>query len=482
LRFKYIFKPVIIFILVMSATVAYFMNNYGIVIDVQMIHNTFETDSSEVRDLLSYKLFLYILFLGLLPAIVVSRLQLTYRPVTRQLISNLAVISLSGIAIIVNFIVFSADYASLFRNHHEIRYLINPANYIYSTGKYFSEALSHNKKSITPIGLDATQLQKIGNSKHDVLVLVVGETARAQNFSLNGYNKPTNPLLSKEDIISYPHFHSCGTSTHTSLPCMFSHFTRHDFDESDAPYYENLTDVLRHAGINVAWRDNNSGCKGVCKNVKTEQMKHLHIDTVCNERECFDEVLLDHLQQQIESATSDMVIVLHQNGSHGPAYYLRYPESFKKFTPVCETNDLSSCDHESLLNAYDNTIAYTDYFLSRIINLLKNETGNLNAAMIYVSDHGESLGENNIYLHSMPYIVAPQEQTHVPYISWFSDEFLADHHLNKQCLKQHASESYSHDYLFHSVLGLMNVSSNIYKPNLDIYANCRQNYAQLSIK
>lgn len=479
LRFKYIFKPVIIFILFTSAITGYFMNSYGIVIDVQMIHNTFETDINEVQDLVNYKLFLYLLFLGLLPAIIVSRLQFTFRPVGRQLIANLAVISLSGIAIIVNFIIFSADYASLFRNHHEIRYLINPANYIYSTGKYLAETLHHSNSTITPIGLDAHQVSQGNSGKRNVLVLVVGETARAKNFSLNGYAKPTNPMLAREDIINYPNFHSCGTSTHVSLPCMFSHLERGNFSEEDASYYENLTDVLSHAGINVLWRDNNSGCKGVCKNVTTDKMKHLHIKTACNDRECYDEVLLDHLQQQIESATTDMVIVLHQNGSHGPAYYLRYPDSFKKFTPVCETNELGSCDHDALMNAYDNTIVYTDYFLSRVINILKDENSKLNTAMIYVSDHGESLGENNIYLHSMPYIVAPDEQTHVPYISWFSDDFLAERHLSKHCLKQRANESYSHDYLFHSVLGLMNVSSKIYNSNFDIYASCRQNYAQL---
>jgi lipid A ethanolaminephosphotransferase len=475
LRFKYIFKPVIIFILLMSATVAYFMNNYGIVIDVQMIHNTFETDSNEVQDLLNLKLFLYILFAGLFPAIFVSRLNFTYHPFSMQLLRNFVVISLAAIAIVGNFMIFSADYASLIRNHHEVRYLINPANYIYSTGKYLAETLHHSNGTITPIGLDARQVSQVYNRKNNVLVLVVGETARAQNFSLNGYSKPTNPMLAKEDIINYPNFHSCGTSTHVSLPCMFSHLDRSSFNEEDASYYENLTDVLKHAGINVLWRDNNSGCKGVCRNIQTEKMKHLHIDNVCNEHECYDEVLLDHLQQNIESTSSDMVIVLHQNGSHGPAYYLRYPDAFQKFKPVCATNELGSCDHASLLNTYDNTILYTDYFLSRVINMLKSKTDKLNTAMIYVSDHGESLGENNIYLHSMPYIVAPKEQTHVPYISWFSDDFLHAHDLNKDCIKQHASNPYSHDNLFHSVLGLMNVSSTIYQSNLDMYTSCKTN-------
>lgn len=472
-RYRYVFKPVVVLVLLISASVSYFMNNYGIVIDLEMIHNTMETDSTEVQDLLNIKLLSYLLFLGVLPALLVSRLKLKYKSFPKQLVTNGLVATFALLIVTVNFLLFSADYASLFRNHHELRYMINPANYVYSTGKYISETFKQSGKSYTRIGMDAVQAKKASNSKPNILVLVVGETARAQNFSLNGYNKPTNLLLSKENIINYPHFHSCGTSTHTSLPCMFSHLTRSNFDEADAPYYDNLTDVLSHAGINVLWRDNNSGCKGVCKNINTEKMKHLHIDTVCNDRECYDEVLLDHLQERIGSAHGDMVIVLHQNGSHGPAYYLRYPGNFKKFTPVCESNELSSCDHQSLLNAYDNTIAYTDYFLSRIINLLKTETNKVNTAMIYVSDHGESLGENSIFLHSMPYIVAPEEQTHVPYISWFSNNFLFDSRLNKDCLKQHANDSYSHDNLFHSVLGLMNVSSKIYNESLDMYAACR---------
>jgi len=473
-RFKYVTKPVLIFVLIASAFASYFMNNYGIMIDTSMIHNVLETDSSETGDLLTMGMLFHVLVFGILPAAVIYKTRIVYLSPVRQLARNSAFALLTLVAISGNILLFSSDYASFFRNHHHVRYLVNPINYIYSIGKVSALALKDQNTTPIPIGLDAHRAKIVAHSnRQSLIVMVVGETARAMNFSLNGYQRITNPVLANEDIINFSNFYSCGTSTHVSLPCMFSKFDREHYDEELAKRYEKLPDVLQHAGIEVLWRDNNSGCKGVCKNVPRENMAHLHLDDLCTDSECYDETMLVNLRKIVQSKDGDIVIILHQKGSHGPAYYLRHPKQFQVFTPECTSNELTNCQPHEIINAYDNTILYTDHFLGKVISLLKAESGRLDTAMLYVSDHGESLGEHNVYLHGLPYMIAPEEQKHVPFIAWLSDDFLKNNHLDKTCLQQQASKPYSHDNLFHSVLGLTHVSTSIYDPTQDIFNSCQ---------
>ncbi len=473
-RFRYLLKAVLIFILVASSFASYFMTNYGIMIDTSMIFNLAETDVNEAGELITMGLLWHVLFFGLIPASIIYKAKIIYLTPIKQLAQNSAFIVLCIIAITTNTLLFSTGYASFFRNHHDTRYLINPINYVYSVSKYLAQTIVVNDMTPIQIGLDAQHTkEKPSNQKKFLLVIVVGETARAMNFSLNGYKKMTNPVLAKEDILNYPNFYSCGTSTHVSLPCMFSMFGREEFDEALAKRYEKLPDVLQRAGLDVFWRDNNSGCKGVCKNIPTENTNLVHLYAVCSSSECYDEAMLVNLKQNIENRTRDTVVILHQKGSHGPAYYLRHPGSFQKFTPECQSKELTNCSTQEIVNAYDNTILYTDYFLGKVISFLKQESEKFDTAMLYISDHGESLGEHNVYLHGLPYMFAPEEQKHVPFISWFSDGFIKSNQLNRSCLKRNVINIYSHDNLFHSVLGLTQVSTSIYKPELDIFRPCK---------
>jgi lipid A ethanolaminephosphotransferase len=167
--------------------------------------------------------------------------------------------------------------------------------------------------------------------------------------------------------------------------------------------------------------------------------------------------------------------VIHQLGSHGPAYYLRYPEKFRRFTPDCRTAELGNCSPEEIVNAYDNSILYTDYIVSTVIDMLKAREAKMAGSMIYMSDHGESLGENELYLHGAPYFIAPSQQTHIPFVLWTGKETRAG--IDQPCLKATAGEPRSHDNLFHTVLGLMNVATEVYDPALDALAACRTNAA-----
>jgi lipid A ethanolaminephosphotransferase len=329
---------------------------------------------------------------------------------------------------------FSRHYTSFLREHRSLRYYTNPTYYLYSIGEYIAGRFSSDENRITPIGNDAKI--PVTDMDRELIILVIGEAARADRFSLNGYQRETNPLLKKEDIISFPNMYSCGTSTSVSVPCMFSIFDRKKYRKNKAKHTENILDVLSHAGVNILWRDNNSDSKGVALRVAYEDFSNPNNNPICD-IECRDEGMLEGLQEYIDSQKQgDILIILHQMGNHGPAYYKRYPKQFEKFTPTCKTNQLEECTKEEINNAYDNAILYTDYFLLKIIKLLKQNANHFEAAMFYLGDHGESLGEKNIYLHGLPYFMAPEAQKHIAAMMWFGDGFKID----KNTIKKNVSK------------------------------------------
>ena len=294
--------------------------------------------------------------------------------------------------------------------------------------------------------------------------MVVGETARADHFSLNGYPKKTNPLLEKEDIISFNNFYSCGTSTAISVPCMFSLLGKKGFSKEEFRWSENTLDVLKHAGVNILWRDNNSSSKGVADRVTYQDFRTPTNNPDCDV-ECRDSGMLANLQEYIDSVMEgDILIVLHQMGNHGPAYYKRYPKAFEVFSPTCQSNQLETCSPEEISNSYDNVIVYTDYFLSKVINLLKSNSSEYESALVYVSDHGESLGENGIFLHGLPYSLAPEQQKHVAALMWLG-EGMKDH---QPAILEKQHQHLTHDNIPHTLLGLMEIESETYNRELDI--------------
>jgi lipid A ethanolaminephosphotransferase len=298
--------------------------------------------------------------------------------------------------------------------------------------------------------------------------MVVGEAARADHFSLNGYSKDTNPKLKQEPkLVNFTDVTSCGTSTAVSVPCMFSFLGDNGSNTEKARSQENVLDVLNRAGVNVLWRDNNSDSKGVANRVAYENFRTSETNTVCEGDECRDEGMLKDLQAYIDGhKNGDILIVLHQMGNHGPAYYKRYPKSYEKFAPTCNTNQLEQCSKEELSNAYDNAILYTDDFLDKVIKFLKQNDNKFETAMLYASDHGESLGENGVYLHGLPKLIAPDAQTHVGMMIWMGEK--TQKRVSLDTLKQQCNNSYSHANLPHTLLGFYNAKTNIYDKKLDI--------------
>ncbi|NYH07535.1 phosphoethanolamine transferase [Pseudomonas moraviensis] len=475
LAFRPVLKPVLTLLFMVSAGVAYFMSQYGVMIDAGMFRNFAETNATEVRDLLSFKLLAYILFLGVLPSWLLWKVPVNYRRWHRELLSKV-VVSVASVAVIGG--VALANYqglSSLFRNHHEIRLMLVPSNYIGASAGYLREQVASAQQPFVTIGEDAQRNAAVQNHpRKSLTVLVVGESARAENFGILGYDRDTTPKLNKEaGLIAFTDVHSCGTETAVSVPCMFSNMGRKDYDASKAKNEEGLLDVLKRAGIDVIWRDNQSGCKGTCDRVTLQDVSNLKDPALCANSECRDEILLQGLQSFIDHLDKDTVLVLHQMGSHGPEYFKRYPKEYERFTPVCESNALNNCSRESIVNGYDNTLVYTDHVLSSLIDVLRSNQDKVDTAMLYLSDHGESLGEYNLFLHGTPYMLAPEQQKHVAMLAWFSDSYQKSYSVDTHCLQMSRDKPLSQDNLFHSMLGLLEVQSKVYQPDLDMFAGCR---------
>ena len=477
LAWRWTLKPTITLFLVSAAFGAYFMMAYGVVIDQTMMINSLQTNVRETSDLLSWHLLATVLVLAGVPIFFLWRQKIRRKGAIRQVLSNATSLIVACALLVLVVMLFFQSIASVMRNYTQVRYLINPLNSFYALGSIAAKPFQRDESALLPLGKDAKLgASYIAQTKPPLLLLVLGETARSGNFAINGYTRPTTPELAQEKIASQRNAWSCGTSTAASVPCMFSNFGREAYDSRPANY-EGMLDVLLHAGLAVLWIDNQSGCKGVCDRVPSVDTTQLRVPGLCDGGECFDEVMLRGLDERIaalppERRAKGVVLVMHQMGGHGPAYYKRSPPAFKRFLPECTDNALQSCERAGLINAYDNSIFYTDHLLASAIQWLKTQETHNAPAMLYLADHGESLGENNLYLHGMPYSIAPDVQKRVPWITWLSPEFEQRSKITTTCLKQQLDDPVSHDNYFHSVLGLMNVQTSVYKPALDIYAHC----------
>ncbi|MES2563517.1 MAG: phosphoethanolamine--lipid A transferase [Pseudomonadota bacterium] len=467
-------KPVLGILLLLSAAAAYYMNAYAVVFDRTMITNIMDTDHAESLELVNLKLIVWLLVLGVVPIFLLSRVYVPRYSWRRKLITKALTLGVLIVSVIVVVAPFFHSYATLLSTHHELRLFLVPTNYLSAAHAYVKARMAVPIR-LEQMGTDATR-SSIGaaGSKPRLTVLVIGETARAANFTLNGYSRATTPQLSAEaELINFRQVRSCGTSTAVSLPCLFLDGGRSAFSDTLASRRENLLDVLQRAGLTVLWRDNNSGCKELCDRVPRDDLTVAKVAALCGNGECHDEILLYGLQDKLDTFDRDTVVVLHMKGSHGPAYHLRYPATFEHFKPVCTTTQFDRCEHETIVNAYDNTLRYTDHVLAQTIALLRRNTGRFDTAMIYVSDHGESLGERGLYLHGLPYSIAPTEQTHVPMLMWLSQATESRLGIDAACLRGKQDEALSHDNFYHSVLGLTGVQTKAYRAERDMFRSCR---------
>lgn len=467
---RFTIKPITVALLLTTALAGDFMSRYTVYLDPDMVRSILHTDLKEGGELVSFGLLPSLLIFGVLPSIFVWRASIRRRPWIRAIGIRVCAVA-AAITIATGTIVLAYQpLASLMRNHPELRYLIAPGNYLVSLAKVIKGKRAAGPRM--PVGLDAFSTPRPPASKPRLLVIVVGETVRADNWGLNGYARQTTPKLSaRRDLINFPHTTACGTATEVSLPCMFSPWGRHAFDPVKVKHSQSLLHVLEHAGIPTLWLDNQTGCKDVCDGLAFESYEHAHVPGHCNDEGCLDSVLLKGLSDAVVKQSRDQVVILHQLGNHGPAYFKRYPPQYELYVPACKSIDLDRCTRQEILNAYDNAILYTDSLLAELINTLA-AMPDRDTALIYLSDHGESLGEGGLYLHGLPYAIAPDTQKHVPMLAWLSSGFAHSHDVDRDCLVRRAQLPASHDNLFHSVLGLMGVQTKDRLPELDLFAAC----------
>ncbi|MEI1691780.1 phosphoethanolamine--lipid A transferase [Acinetobacter nosocomialis] len=475
LNWKWTAKIFAIFLVFIGGFSSYFVNTLGVIISPDQIQNIAQTDVAEATDLLSLRFGLWTIFFVILPIFLITQVKLKSERILPLLLKKVLSIALAFAVVGGLLFAYYVDFAAIFREHRDLKGMISPQNTISSVMSYYRKKAPKKNLPLVKYGEDAHQVQQTQKDLPKLMVLVVGETARAESFSLNGYAKNTNPELSKQDILNFSQVSSCGTATAVSVPCMFSGMPRADYDEQLASHREGLLDIAKRAGYQVTWIDNNSGCKGACDRVEQYQIPEDLKQKWCKDGECLDGILIDSLKQYLASIPKDdkrpRLVVLHQMGSHGPAYYKRAPEGYQPFKPTCDTNAIQGCSPAELLNSYDNTIVYTDHVLSQMINTLK-EVSNYQTGLWYLSDHGESTGEHGMYLHGSPYSIAPSQQTHIPMIMWFSDGWKQHNLAQVNCLNQQTKQKLSQDNLFPSLLSLLDVQTQVINPQLDMLHSC----------
>ncbi|MBV6537141.1 phosphoethanolamine--lipid A transferase, partial [Ursidibacter maritimus] len=469
-------KVIIPFLLIISSAISYNEIFFSIFFDKDMLDNVLQTNTAESMRMMTTSYISWIVILGIIPSLLYIATKVKYKSFLREIMTRIATILLSMLIILGVAKFFYQDYASFFRNNKNVAHLILPSNFVASSIKKIRH-LQRENIPYTQIDVDAQQ-EKPDNYRH-VTVLIVGETTRAQNWGLNGYKRQTTPLLAKrgEEIFNFSKVSSCGTATAISVPCMFSAFTRENYDAAKAAKQDNILDILQRSNIDLMWIDNNSDCKGVCERIPNKTVINLNLPEFCRNGECLDNIMLPELDKVLdEQNEKDLVVILHTIGSHGPTYYERYTKEYRHFEPTCDTNEINRCNDQQLVNTYDNTIVYQDQFIDKVIQRLENKD-NWESAVFYVSDHGESLGESGIYLHGAPYSIAPDYQTKVPMIMWFSKAFLKNEPFDFECLRENSQkQNYSHDNLFHTMFSLMDMDTDLgsYNVHLDILAQCKK--------
>lgn len=470
---RWIVKPLLTVLIIASALASYYITRYGIFLDATMMRNVLHTDWGEARELLALSLLPHLALYALLPLWLLSRVRLVPRPWLRAALHRALALGIALTLLVGSLLLVFQPFASLLRNQRETRHLITPVNVVSSLVTVLAREWRGAARPRQPIGLDAhAGPDWAARTRPMVVVLVVGETARAANWGLNGYTRQTTPELARLPVLNFRHVSSCGTNTEVSLPCLFAPLGRHGYDEARIRGSESLLHVLARAGVAVHWRDNQAGCKGVCDGLSNDHVQPLNAPGLCSDGHCFDEGLLQGLDRRLAQAEGTQLLVLHMIGSHGPSYFRRYPPTFAHFAPACEDDDLQHCTREQIVNAYDNTLLYTDHVLAQLTAQLRAH-GAIDSALLYVSDHGESLGENRLFLHGMPYAIAPEVQTRVPMVMWWSDGFARSTRLDGACLRHRADEPISHDHVFHTLLGLLDVRTALYDARWDVSAACR---------
>lgn len=394
-------------IFLIASISSFFIDSLSIGIDKNIIESLFNTSFREARDFINAKFILHILLFGILPTLTLYFLPLS--KAKNPMRQKLGAISILSLAIICIYISNGKGIVWSFKENKGLIYSLNPIAPIRASIDYSIERYQLPSHYLS-LGDDARSY-----ARNKTFVLIIGESQRAKNYALNGYARDTNPYTSKiSGLINFSNFYSCGVITAISIPCMLTTYTQKTYNNRKLSLYtDNLLDVAQKAGYSVHFISNNGGeCMGsVCRNIKNT--------IYFNKDSDLDIDMLPTIQKVLENASGNTLVVINLLGSHGARYDLRYKKEFEKFTPTCKDSNLPNCTKEQIKNAYDNSIIATDFFVASVIKMLKNSKDSM---LWFISDHGESLGENGQYMHGgFPYALAPKEQKHIASMIWINN-------------------------------------------------------------
>lgn len=471
---RWLQKPVLVFVVILCSVTSYYQDQLGATIDREMIQNVMQTTFAESRHLMTFGFVLHVVGFGIVPSALILWVRIKPRGILRS-VTGWAVMVVAALTMFFGLLYsdFKA-YSAVIRERKDIVESHQPYAPLRGAVRYAKMVMKTANVVVAPLGLDAVKGPRLIAAKKPVLTIIwAGETARAQNFGVNGYERDTTPDTPTQGFINFTDVESCGTATAVSLPCMFSHLTQAEYSDTKVKSVENLFDVLGHAGVKVEWYDNNTGDQSIAKRFGWTKMTAETDAAACEAGECTDAVYLPLIREKLATITEDTVLVLHMIGSHGPAYFLRYPPAFRKFTPDCRTAEFAKCSNEEIRNAYDNTILFTDHILAQTADMLGAQDRVI-GTIFYVSDHGESLGEDGLYLHGAPRFMAPEAQYKVPMMMWFSQAYRDEMGLDAACVAAKGDTTLSHDNMYATVLGMMDIKTETYDPARDILTGCVQ--------
>ena len=459
-------KPFICLWVITNTIASYFVWFYNVPLDKIMMINVLETDRDETWELVGLEMIAYFFCWAVLPIILILKTRILYFPWRKALKIRFLFVSIVLAFLAVSMLPYRKELKDYLRENFAVRYVLMPTSYISSLigaiHILYIDDIPVVKVNQNPI----VQRYWEKSGKKNLFVFVMGETARDASFSLTGYTRKTNAPLEPfaKDMFVFSKTHSCATTTRLSVPCIFLHYTRETLKPRAVSYTKSVLDVLHENGYQVTWLENDSACKGLCR--------HIDVKVTCSDRNCYDENLVRSFVQMLPNIKEDSLFVLHQHGSHGPAYANRYPPEMEIWSPVCRDPDLKDCSLEELRNVYDNTIYYTSHVLASLMTELEKMTDRFNPVLIYTSDHGESLGENGRYLHGGPWDEAPAVEKEVPFFVWMPASSRQALGLDVACFQQRLKVRQSHDNIFHSLLGLSGITIDLYDPRLDLFNGC----------
>jgi glucan phosphoethanolaminetransferase (alkaline phosphatase superfamily) len=343
---------------------------------------------------------------------------------------------------------------------------VYPINALYNLQFAISKAERNANYAYTSKDFKFESFRRDSADRREIYVLVVGETSRAMEWSLYGYERETTPNLQKENnLICFTDAVTQSNNTHKSVPIILSAASAENYDvlwrqKSIVSAFKEAgfkTLVIANQKLNtsIIWSFYNEADKFIDL---SEQVKGFTLQSP------YDGEVMPFLKKELESGNENLFIVLHTYGSHFN-YHERYPKEFKKFLPD-KALGIRAAYKQELRNAYDNSILYTDYVLSQIINELK--ATDACSSMMYLSDHGEDIYDDSRgrYLHASP--IPTCYQLHIPYIIWCSDSYKERFPEKYQTAFANSTMPVSTNSVFHTMLDIANIDTPIKDGSLSL--------------